>query len=418
MTSKQEIFLPTLRGSMGEWVYYSCLMPLKELSERVSFASELHTNKELSKLIQRELKKSRAKDIAKYIQNQEERFFNSLVVAVYKGSPKWYEFGDIKPTNNNINMSSISENAKRSLGFLYFSGKENLFALDGQHRLAGIKEAFKNKEFNPADEVSVLFVGHEDSKKGLIRTRRLFTTLNKTAKPVTKGEIIALDEDDVMAISIRRLLGDGDIFEDKKIAVVATNNMPPSNKDSLTTIGNLYDVLLYIFSKIDGDLKQSKDELKFNRPSDEDLNKYYKYAKKYFSTMAKHFPELDKFFKNKNYSTVTQKYRGDFGGSVLFRPIGLMIFTEVIGALSKKVKLETAIKNAAKLPTDLNKAPYVNLMWTPSTKTISPKIPKVLLRNVLLYMLDSLSGKSEEKLTAEYRAALGDDNASLPNKVV
>lgn len=32
------------------------------------------------------------------------------------------------------------------------------------------------------------------------RTHRLFTTLNKSAKPVAKADIIALDEDDTMAI--------------------------------------------------------------------------------------------------------------------------------------------------------------------------------------------------------------------------
>lgn len=417
MSDKKEIFLPALRGNMGEWVFYSCLMPLKELSNRVSFASELHTNKELSKLIQRELKKSRAKDIAEYIQTQDERFFNSLVIAVYKGKPKWYEFGNIKPTNSKIDMSLIAEDARRSLGFLYFSGDENLFALDGQHRLAGIKEAFKNKDFSSIDEVSILFVGHEDTKKGLIRTRRLFTTLNKTAKPVTKGEIIALDEDDVMAITIRRLLEKGDIFEDKKIAIVATNNMPSKNRESLTTIGNLYDVFFHLFSQVDGDLKISKDKLKFNRAPDKTLENYYIYAKKYFLTIAKHFPEFDKFFKNKNYAAVTEEHRGDFGGNVLFRPIGLMIFTEVITTLSNDMKLETAIKKASKLPRNLNEEPYINLMWYPSTKTISPKIPKVLLRNILLYMLDHLSGKDVEKLLSEYKASLGDESATLPNKV-
>lgn len=72
-----------------------------------------------------------------------------------------------------------------------------MFTLDGQHRLAGIQQAIeKGLEQDPFDEVSVIFLAHEDTRPGLERTRRLFTTLNKTAKPVSKGDIIALDEDE------------------------------------------------------------------------------------------------------------------------------------------------------------------------------------------------------------------------------
>ena len=38
MTKKlSEIVLPALRGVMGDWVYYSCLMDLGELSSRGEF---------------------------------------------------------------------------------------------------------------------------------------------------------------------------------------------------------------------------------------------------------------------------------------------------------------------------------------------------------------------------------------------
>ena len=58
------------------------------------------------------------------------------------------------------------------------------------------------EEQDPFDEVSVIFVAHEATSQGLERTRRLFTTLNKTDRPVSKGDIIALDEDDVVAICV------------------------------------------------------------------------------------------------------------------------------------------------------------------------------------------------------------------------
>src|SRR5688500_5253383 len=88
------ITLPALRGSFGDCTYYSALLPLADVADRVSFADEIHANKSLSDLIQRSLKGGPAgggaKDIAAYLRNEEERFFNSLVIAVYGGRPEWF----------------------------------------------------------------------------------------------------------------------------------------------------------------------------------------------------------------------------------------------------------------------------------------------------------------------------------------
>ena len=74
---KKRRYVPALRGLFGDWAYYSCLMSLGEVSRRVTFAKELHKNKALSALIQRELKENRAKEISEYLQTNPERFFNS-----------------------------------------------------------------------------------------------------------------------------------------------------------------------------------------------------------------------------------------------------------------------------------------------------------------------------------------------------
>ena len=233
-----KLYLPALRGLFGSWTFYSCLIPFDELASRVDFATDLHKSKNLSDLIQRELKHGRAEAIEKYLATQNERFFNSLVIAVYGGEPTWHQFDKIKPQRDDIRIDEISETAKNSIGFLSLSGKEKLFAIDGQHRLAGIKLVVEKHTFSTSDEASVIFVAHKKTRPGIIRTRRLFTTLNKTAKPVSKGEIIALDEDDLMAIIVRRLVSDNDMFKSNRIAYNQTNNLPSTNLESLTTIGN------------------------------------------------------------------------------------------------------------------------------------------------------------------------------------
>lgn len=44
------------------------------------------------------------------------------------------------------------------------------------------------------------------------RSRRLFSTLNRYAKPVSMRDIIALDEDDVVAIASRDLIDTHPLF--------------------------------------------------------------------------------------------------------------------------------------------------------------------------------------------------------------
>jgi len=411
------IVLPALRGVMGRWVYYSCLMNLQELARRVRFADEVHKNEQLSDMIQRQLTKGRSAQIADYLQGQEERFFNSLVVATYGGHPNWHALSDVRSRNTEEELSSLTEETIASVGFLTLHGNENLFALDGQHRLAGVKKAItEGLKQDPYDELSVIFVAHETTKKGLERTRRLFTTLNKTARPVSKGDIIALDEDDVMAISVRWLIEETTFFRDSNVAFVASNNMPVSNTVSLTTIGNLYDVLTILFSNAHTNLRRGKNELQRVRPPDEQLKKYFALANDYFSLLAKHVTELQQFFATKNTEPIIKKHRGSHGGSALFRPIGLEIFTKIVATLTKDTPLPEAVRLASRLPRTLSRAPYRGLMWDASNRTIS-NAHKVTLREILLYMVGA-SKFTEATLLERYRREIDDDAANLPAKLV
>ena len=419
MTQKKlgPIALPALRGIMGDWVYYSCLMDIEEISNRVRYAEEIHQNKLLSDMIQRQLKRGRSEQIADYLRTQEERFFNSLVVATYGGSPNWHALSNVRSKAEKPELQDLSDETIGSLGFLTLSGDENLFALDGQHRLAGIKKVVNDGlNQNPHDEVSVIFVAHQKNNRGLERTRRLFTTLNKTAKPVSKGDIIALDEDDAMAICVRWLIEKTDMFSGKRIAFVASNNMPVKNTTSLTTIGNLYDVLTIIFTNSNFNLKRTKVELQRARPKDSELEEYFKYAKAFFTKLRNNFPELEDFFGVAENNDVVKKYRGSHGGNALFRPIGLEIFARIIATLTKDMSLSQAVKLSAKLPRDLCDAPYANLMWDTSTATILNS-HKVTLRETLLYMLGR-SKYSDTTLLDRYRRETGDDEAELPDLVI
>ena len=418
MTKSDLIVLPAIRGIMGDWVYYSVLMSLGEIGKRLQYAQEIPQGKrELSKEIQRQVKKKRGKEIAEYIRTQPEYFFNSLVVAVYDGEPRWHAQKNISASEEYLN--DLDEETIGSIGFLKFDGGEQLFAIDGQHRLAGIKALLKDDPENKSkdDKIPVIFVSHANTEQGLKRTRRLFTTLNKKAQKVSKDDIIMLDEDDVMAICTRWLI-EKKIFKFENIILrVASNNMPSSNTSHFTTIGTLYDILTILFTKAGTKLQQSEKKLQDKRPPDNELDAYFELAKKYFDLLRQNFGEIDELFTATDTDAVVKKQRGKHGGNALFRPMGVEIFTLIIAALTvdKGMALEKAVEIAAKLPRDLNKPPYENIIWSPKAERILSD-RKITLRETLLYMIDC-SKMKRDNLEERYKAEKDDEKAELPDQI-
>lgn len=409
------LMLPALRGSFGSWIYYTCLIPIRELGQRVSYADQLQKSPELSALIQRALEGPRAFQISKYLSSTPERFFNSLVLATYGGDPKWLEIGDFRSVKEMNLIDLVPDDLADSIGFLQFSGKEKIFAIDGQHRLAGIKRAIEESVPLDDDVVPILVVGHKTSVQGLQRTRRLFTTLNKTAVPVRKRDIIALDEDDVMAIIARRMVETDARFTSPKIGIISSTSLPASSDGMLTVISNLYDLLkrLFMFQ-----LDQKRDtNLRFNRPTDADLDIHFQFALGYFTALSKSFPPVGQLLRSLSPEKLTPKYRHARGGHILFRPVGLEVITRIAIEYAKhhKVDLESALVQVSKLPTDLGKRPYRDTIWDEQRKAINLKGRDMALE-LCRHMMDLPTRRP--RLGERYRTYLGDDAAKLPPKVV
>ena len=418
----KKLYLPSLRGLIGDWVYYPTLMKLKDIAARIKIAEELYESKTLSDMVQRYIKRNRGREIKDYLLNQQQRFFNSLIVAVYEGDPTWYDITSIE-SNNLLDTEDIPEDVVAGIGILSLNGEEELFTLDGQHRLIGIKEAIVENPELGEEELSIIFIAHRTDLEGMERSRRLFTTLNKNAVRVSKGEIITLDEDDTMAITVRRLVSENSMFTEDRILNNTTDNIPKSNQTCLTTIGNLYDLLGILFTRVSIISKKKrpsdrKKELTKIRQSDEVLNQHYLNACEYFKQLTNCFLPLEEFASSiDDYPIVVKKYRHSDGGSVLFRPMGLKILTEIVAVLAEKYPLTECFKMISKLPTDLTKDPYNRVIWDSSQKKIING--STLARNLLLYMLNHPS-KDVDKLHEDYAKALGveTNQIGLPKRIL
>ncbi len=417
---------PTIRAKMGNWDYYVTTFPFYEVAKRVKFATELITPTNMSEWIQRKIIPRRAEQIADYLIKQPERFFSSIVVGVYQGQPTWHE---IEIQDSPIwGAPGLDPRFQDSFGILELDGEENLYAIDGQHRVAGIKKALEQLkergdpqyETLANEDLTFVFVSAEIEDGKIERVRRLFTTLNKEARRVNPQEIIALDEDDPAAVITRWLA----IYYDglnketpkvdgkpaKSLIHFEANQIPKGNRHSVTSVVTLHTLVKKVFKP---KLDQLKKKYYPNRPSDDDLKDLYSKAVGIWESARQYVSSLDDVLGSNPEEERASKYRGEHGGQILFRPVGLQAFASALGGLcSKGVDLETAIKSLCELPMEISEPPWINVIWNPNTKRmISQKQNIAIAEDIFLHMLGYAPRGNRSDLRTRYNNLFDDPSA-------
>ena len=249
-------------------------MKYAEVARQVGFAHELSSNQELGQLVQRGIS-DRTKNITEYLTTAKHRFLGGLVVAGWGGEPQY------RPLNIE-DPDGMLQGLDRGFGVLTFDGTQQYFVLDGQHRLRAIKDAIKQKPELGKEDICVLIVTHYDSPDGRIRTRRLFSNINRNAVKTAAAEDIVLDEDDGFAVLTRRMLDEHEFLKaDGRVKVInkagvdgvlklAGNSISRTEPKALTTLSVLYDVLKYLGWDLPGVVRERK-----ARPSSEVLESSY-----------------------------------------------------------------------------------------------------------------------------------------------
>lgn len=378
----QPLKIPALRAHMGDWIYYICLLKMRDIASRITIAKDIYASTPLRDLLQRQLTNRRSKEIKTYLLSQPQRLFNALVVGTYGGRPDWYE---LAIRTDNSDLEPLPDDIEGTLGILKLDGSERLWAIDGQHRVAGIQLTVAEKPQIGEEEVCVIFVAgvtsehRDDDPLGYERTRRLFTTLNHYAKPVSKKDIIALDEDDVVAIVTRQLLEEYDLFREK-ISIGQARSIPVTDKKNLTTIEVLYDTLDIHLR--DGKPRSWK-QFRAIRPSENVIARFYKKATELWDTMIEHFPPFQELRESKSTEETAGRYRHSLGGHLLFRPIGLLIVVRVLRYLTESgMPLAEAVRVVSQVPMELSAPPWAGLLWDTANKRMitAPENQKVAER--------------------------------------
>lgn len=358
--------LPAIRSKVGDWAFYVTTMRFDEVARLIKAPDEVHERKSLSDWIQREAIESHAQGIAKYISETPQRFLGALIVGVYGGSPDWTPL-DVKiPPEANVTEAQ-RDGVDGRLGLLRLSGEERLFAIDGQHRVAGIKLALADCgtdcEFS-SDCVSAIFVAHNPTTEvGKERTRRLFTTVNKRAKVIAKAANIALDEDNGFAIVTRRLIDSHWLFEDarKHILYGSGGSLPTGDETSITSVVGLFELVKELYSG-----RKSFDQ---ERPAETALDAHLAHSKGFLDSLLAEVSELNDVLVQGNGKP------GDFRSAernhLLFRPAGQKVFARATQLLvDRGMTMQEAVRTLANVDLWLHNSVWHHILWEPVTKTM------------------------------------------------
>ena len=414
---------PALQAQMGDWHYYITALTFEDVARRVQPATSLITPSDMNYWIQRRVIPRRARQIANYLIDQEQHFFPGIVVGVYLGEPTWYAI-DVE-YNAIFGSPDLDPNARDSLGILELDGTEKLYAIDGQHRVAGIDEALKRltrqKEVEKYEQLAnesllIAFVSADIDKEGeLERVRRLFTILNKQAKKVSEPEIVALDEDDAAAIVTRwiaieydglKMIDSAEKQSDQNLLQLGRQHeIRVTNKRSVTTIVTLYRMIKKIFQS---DLQIVTKKYKHNRPDDDVLKELYKEAVSIWELIKQHEMALHDVLGSDPKEERAGKYRTESGGHILFRPIGLQAFSGALGVLrTRGIGNERAIGSLCRLPTEISKPPWENVVWDPRSGGMITA-NKTVAEALFLHMVGQQPRTLSYPLGDRYKDLLGD----------
>ena len=431
---------PAIQAQMGDWKYYIVRMKMREIAHEVQLAHDIYEDQTLGDAIQRILGDTRVKnEIVGFLARRPDRFFSSIVVASMEGQPSWTPITIDESAVPAVfsNMKSLTE----SFGILAFGDDPKYYALDGQHRVAAIKLLIDRKvEANPPvgfddDLLSVIVVLREehDVPEGewKRRYRRLFSSLNRYAKPTDRDTNIIMDEDDLFAILTRRLITDHTFFQapgrDKDSFTVQTKGKNlRKNVSHFTTLQTLYDVnrilLKTAIRQNQGWYKNFPLDYQI-RPEEEEIDDFYTELSNYWDAILQSVPDLNQSSKDMRCHDQVDLDKG-LQDHLLFWPIGQELFAKLVRAVldrefpetgysSDIEKMTNALDPFVKISWELHNPPWRHLLLVASTtgsddswkmRSEDRKIAIEIAEHILRWIvnIDSLDESEIEELRSRW----------------
>lgn len=216
--------VPSVRGHIGDKLYYQCTMNAKDLIARTEPVEEYFTKEDQEEQgekgkLQRKLSSRYLSEVAPYLLRNKDRFIPSIVVNLDTNLCEFESLAE-KTITIEDKVHRIKDYLKfdyrdhaDNVGFLHIKDTGSMYILDGQHRMAAYRAAMnpsdkekkslektfeereelhlmKNSDDLKKDQVSVLFVSLKDKTA----MRKMFTDVNSTARQISQSERIGMSE--------------------------------------------------------------------------------------------------------------------------------------------------------------------------------------------------------------------------------
>ena len=285
-------------------------------------------------------------------------------------------------------MNMTPEDLGEDLGFIKLDSTQRYFILDGQHRVMAAKHVLEEGIGVPGfkdEEVNVLLVSRNNNTEDEWREkyRRLFTSLNRYAKPTNTSTNIIMDEDDIFYIVTRMLVLNLSLFQFDGIPhenpyIEINSNRLDSGKSCFTTLETLAKFNEKVLTTNQNNRRYwgsgpKLAEYKQFRPTIEAddspvIETVYQHLYLIWECILEILPEL----ATKNYTSMRSHDAAlddpDASDHFLLWPIGLMdcfgelarecIDADGLDVNATKDQLLSALKPLGKLQWDLRKAPW------------------------------------------------------------
>jgi DNA sulfur modification protein DndB len=423
---KNQLLIPAMFANYQHWPYYQIILSVEELIKNLGTSEipdyrfkttdeveVIYSQKGINNLLQRVLDPKRLEPIYKFINEQPDAYLNNLTAAIYGGDPQWIPI-DIKRSSLKEDIEDDTfEGIENTYGLIKLNGDETLFVLDGQHRLKALRLAYeKNKEIGK-NQIALTLISHIDSSLGKKRTRRLFSIINRYAKPVSLGENILLDEDDLSAIIVRKFIDEFHLLQGKElIALNKTADLKlPRDRNKFTSVIALWSIneLLINSKEVYPKYSGAKSNLVRIRPDDTIIDRNKQIVFKFWDSFFECFPNARNFINTIDLNT------RENGGPLSLRPLGQQVFAEYYFKMKTLNRLnELHIIN--KIPDDISNEFWHDILFDPIGKRIIGT--KSFIRDYIFYHLNlPLSTKQREALLSNYRKYKRDQTIILPNRL-
>ena len=402
--------LAAMKARLGDTNYFILSMKAQELVTMVKIPKELEGWEDLSveERYQRDINYNRVKkQIAPYLANDDSRFFGAIIVAAMNFNEEDI-FEPLAAVTTKGLPNKYRDDAA-DMGFLTFKGGEVLVPLDGQHRLKAIEFAVTGRDekgrpiagFKPCtqlaqEDVTVILVPYIPQK-----ARKIFTRVNRYAKPTTTGQNIVTDDDDIVAVLAREVTNE---LIGGRLAKYTSNTLTPKDSE-FTTLAIVYNCNKEIITKTFPTGRLDTTQL----PDTSKIHLYHDKVREVWEVLLEGIEVFTDALSDKE-ETGDDKRREIRKTNLLGKPVGqeclVRSFLRLTGPPTNMGD-ETACKRLNALPWDItekNLKVWQGVLWAGGEDGKIITRNRTLATNIIAYMAgEKITNEKKAELLKEYR---------------